>query len=379
MNVKDSGDPGGGRGQGDGPRPEDDPERRRDRQARVILDEMYQFVALLDARGHILEVNKPALNGVGYTLEEVAGRPLWEVECWDVTPETPERVRRQIDLALREGFARFEMEMFGANAGQEVVTLDISFKPLLDEHGRVAYVLGEGRNITEKKAAEAQVARQNEELRRLYERLRDFERLKTQFFANVSHELRTPLFLILGPGRRRLEAGGLTDEGRHDLEVVERNARTLLRHVNDLLDLSKLEAGQMEAHLAGVDLARLTRFVASHFEVLAEERAVRFSVEAPESLPAWVDPPKVQRILLNLLSNAFKFTPQGGAVRLRLRREGGRAVFTVEDTGPGVPPAQREAIFERFRQVEGGTNRRHGGTGLALAIVKEFVGLHGGE
>src|SRR4051794_1223772 len=363
---------------GGGSQPAEDPQRRRERQARVILDEMYQFVALLDARGHILEVNKPALDGLGYTLEQVVGRPLWEVECWNVTPETPERIRQEVHAAIREGFARFEMEMFGANAGQEVVTLDISFKPLLDEHGRVAYVLAEGRNITEKKAAEAQVARQNEELRRLYERLRDFDRLKTQFFANVSHELRTPLALILGPVRRRLEAGGLTDEGRHDLEVVERNARTLLRHVNDLLDLSKLESGQMRAHYEGVDLSRLARFVASHFEVLAAERSVRFSVEAPDSLPAHVDRPKIQRILLNLLSNAFKFTPEGGSIRLRLHQEGSCAVFEVEDSGPGVPADQREAVFERFRQVEGGTSRRQGGTGLGLSIVKEFVTLHGG-
>src|SRR3954469_2747349 len=293
MTLRDSGNPGEGPGPGDRPRPEDQPERRRERQARVILDEMYQFVALLDARGHILEVNKPALEGVGYRLEEVVGRPLWEVECWDVTPETPGRIREEVHRAIRDGFARFEMEMYGARAGQEVVTLDISFKTLLDEHGRIAYVLGEGRNITEKKQAEAQVARQNEELRRLYERLRDFDRLKSQFFANVSHELRTPLALILGPVRRRLEAGGLTDEGRRDLEVVERNARTLLRHVNDLLDLSKLESGQMKAHYEEVDLARLTRFVASHFEVMAGERSVRLVVEVPDSMPSHADRAKL--------------------------------------------------------------------------------------
>ncbi len=134
----------------------------------------------------------------------------------------------------------------------------------------------------------------------------------------------------------------------------------------------------MQADRAAVDLARLARFVASHFEILAEERAIRFTVEAPEAMPARVDPPKIQRVLLNLLSNAFKFAPDGGAVRLRLHREGDHAVFAVEDTGPGVPPEHREAVFERFRQVEGGTTRRHGGTGLGLSIVKEFITLHGG-
>ncbi len=231
------------------------------------------------------------------------------------------------------------------------------------------------------RAAEALAAVRsaNREVTRLLEKTRELDELKTRFFANVSHELRTPLSLILGPVAKRLSATDLTAEARRDLEVVDRNARLLHRHVTDLLDVAKLEAGRMAMRYAGVDLARLARFVASHFEVLAAEKGIRFTVQALDSLPAEVDAEKLQRILLNVLSNAFKFSPEGGAVALILRVEGSRAVVTVEDEGPGVPAELREAIFERFHQVDAGANRRFGGTGLGLAIVREFVGLHGGR
>ena len=218
----------------------------------------------------------------------------------------------------------------------------------------------------------------NAELARLYDKTKELDQLKTQFFANVSHELRTPLALILGPVRKRLAADDLADEERLDLEVIERNAELLLQHVKDLLDLSKLEAGRMVIDYAEADLARLAGLVASCFEALASEHRITFAVETPDSLPAQVDPEKVQRILFNLLSNAFKFTPSGGTVRLTLRTANDCAVFTVQDSGPGVPPPLREAIFERFYQIDDGSDRQFGGTGLGLSIVSEFVGLHSG-
>jgi signal transduction histidine kinase len=216
------------------------------------------------------------------------------------------------------------------------------------------------------------------ELEDLYVRARELDDLKTQFFANVSHELRTPLALILGPTANLLAAGNLTDSQRREVEVVDRNARTLLKHVNDLLDVARLEAGGMDAVFVDSDLATLARRSAAHFESLARERRIDFVVDAPHAVPAQIDVEKMERVLLNLLSNAFKFTPDGGTVRCELRAGGGRAVLTVQDTGPGVPAAMQEAIFERFRQSDGGATRQFGGTGLGLAIAREFVTLHGG-
>lgn len=227
-------------------------------------------------------------------------------------------------------------------------------------------------------ARQQQLVEAHAELEALYAKLKELDELKTQFFANVSHELRTPLALILGPTQKLRATAGLTASQQQELAVIERNAHTLLKHVNDLLDVSKLEAGHMDLQYADTDLVRLLRFVAGHFESLAAERQLRFTVEAPATLLAQVDAEKLQRVLLNLLSNAFKFTPSGGQIHCCLQDAGTVVRLTITDSGPGVRPELRAAIFERFRQVEGGATRRFGGTGLGLAIAKEFIELHQG-
>ena len=223
----------------------------------------------------------------------------------------------------------------------------------------------------------------NPELEALYEKLKQLDQLKSQFFANVSHELRTPLALILEPTERLLESRQISSWQHQYLEVVHRNALILLKRVNDLLDVSKLEAGKMALNYTKVDLAQLVRLTGAHFEPLAQECQISFSIETPSSLPAQIDPEKIQRVCFNLLSNALKFTPNGGSIRFTLKdlrkpEQNPLWEITVEDSGSGVPPELREAIFERFQQGEGVDNRHFGGTGLGLAIVKEFVELHGG-
>ena len=220
----------------------------------------------------------------------------------------------------------------------------------------------------------------NTELAVLYERSRELDDLKTQFFANVSHELRTPLTLILGPAQKMLAQCAADDPRRQDLEFVVRNARLLLSHVNDLLDASKLEAGKVELDYADVDLAHLVRLVAAQFETVTPDRGITFTVRADERVPAQLDPGRVQQVLLNLLSNAAKFTPDKGAIRIELKHAPGSpfAVVEVADSGPGIAPQHRTGVFERFRQIDGGPARRFSGTGLGLSITRDLVGLHGG-
>ncbi|MGQ4647848.1 ATP-binding protein [Lyngbya aestuarii] len=238
--------------------------------------------------------------------------------------------------------------------------------------------------------------RANQELATLYEKLKELDQLKSQFFTNVSHELRTPLALILGPTERLLSDHELNEEQHYQLDVINRNSRLLLKQVNDLLDVSKLEVGKMEVNYAEVDLVQLLRLMTANFDGLAQERQISFTVETPDALQAQVDVTKMQRILLNLLSNAFKFTPVGGSIRCVLSTHSvpteqssdvdlsgrevvsERAQIMIQDNGPGIPTELREVIFDRFRQGEGGATRRFGGTGLGLAIVKEFVELQEG-
>lgn len=215
------------------------------------------------------------------------------------------------------------------------------------------------------------------ELAEAHEKTKELERTKTEFFANVSHELRTPLALVLGPADKLLAT--VTDpEQRRELELIARSARTLLKHVNDLLDVSRLDVGKVHARYARVDVAALVRRVVEPFEGLARERATRLDVQVPKTRVAEIDPDQVERILANLVGNAFKFTARGGVVRVTLDSGVDALRLEVADDGPGVPEPLRETVFERFAQADAGSTRAHGGTGLGLAIVKDFVALHGG-
>lgn len=257
------------------------------------------------------------------------------------------------------------------------VTTAIALPPLVPE----ALKLLETAELSEQHRLHLETA--NKQLETLYGRLKELDQLKTQFFANVSHELRTPLALILGPTDKLLHRSDLNLEQQQDIEIIARNARLLLKQVNDLLDFSKLEAGQMHVQYSETDVAQLMRLMVANFDGLAQERKINFTVEIPDSLPAQLDVDKMERILLNLLSNAFKFTPTEGSIRCILTTSEEtppqRATLLVQDSGIGVPRELRNVIFERFQQGELGLNRRFSGTGLGLAIVKEFVEQQGGQ
>jgi CheY-like chemotaxis protein len=170
------------------------------------------------------------------------------------------------------------------------------------------------------------------------------------------------------------------------LETVVTNSYTLLKHVNDLLDISKLEAGRVELCYSELNFPDLIYRICAHFELQAANRLMTFEVNAEGSWTAQVDADKVERILLNVLSNAFKFTPESGLVRVTVKREEkselqsrGQIEIVVEDSGPGIKEELWGVIFDRFQQGEGGATRNYGGTGLGLAIVKELVTLHNGH
>ena len=218
----------------------------------------------------------------------------------------------------------------------------------------------------------------NQQLRAANERLDQLDQLKTQFFANVSHELRTPLALIIGHADKLMSGPQRAAQERRELSTIARNARVLLAHVNDLLDVSKLAAGEMRLDYADTDLATLVRLIAGQFDVVAQEKQLDYALDIAAGLRAQVDSEKIGRVLLNLLANAFKFTPSGGIIRCALRAQAPYAVLEVADSGPGIPASKRQVVFERFRQLDGGENRRFGGTGLGLAIAREFAELHHG-
>ncbi|OWK39836.1 ATP-binding protein [Fimbriiglobus ruber] len=221
-------------------------------------------------------------------------------------------------------------------------------------------------------------ARAYEEERRRAEELAELDRAKTAFFSNVSHEFRTPLTLMLGPLEDTLAGRTLDGSDREHVTVAHRNGLRLLKLVNALLDFSRIEAGRVEAAFEPTDLAALTVDLASTFRSAMEKAGLTFDVDCPPlSELVFVDPDMWEKVVLNLLSNAFKFTLTG-RVTVGLRSTGGAVELTVEDTGVGIPAAEIGRVFERFHRIEGADGRTHEGTGIGLALVKELVKLHGG-
>jgi PAS domain S-box-containing protein len=222
-------------------------------------------------------------------------------------------------------------------------------------------------------------ARAYEEERERAEALAEIDRVKTTFFSNVSHEFRTPLTLMLGPLEEALAGPAeALPERREDLSLVYRNGLRLLRLVNTLLDFSRIEAGRIQASYEPVDLPAFTAELASVFRSATDKAGLRLTIEGPPlGEPVWVDRDMWEKIVLNLVSNAFKFTLEGG-ITVRLRRRDQSAVLEVEDTGIGIPEHEIPRLFDRFHRVEAGRGRSHEGTGIGLALVQELAKLHSG-
>jgi PAS domain S-box-containing protein len=222
-------------------------------------------------------------------------------------------------------------------------------------------------------------ARAYEEERKRAEALAELDRAKTLFFSNVSHEFRTPLTLMLAPLEEAMDGeDGLSKENRERLFVAHRNSLRLLKLVNTLLDFSRIEAGRIEASYEPVDLAALTAELASVFRSAVERAGLRLVVDCPPlAHPVYVDREMWEKIVFNLLSNAFKFTFEG-EIEVSLRSTGRAVILAVRDTGTGIPPTDVPHLFERFYRVRNARGRSFEGSGIGLALVQELVKLHGG-
>lgn len=215
-------------------------------------------------------------------------------------------------------------------------------------------------------------------LEQAYEQLQEVDQLKSEFFANISHELRTPLTLIISPVSEMLRNSGLSAES-DALKVVDRNARRLLRMIDDLLDLAKLEAGGLRLKVKDLDVGGLAKRVAENARPAAKARRIDLRFSTSGSPPEMFgDAHRIEIILTNLIGNAMKFTPPGGTIDVRVIGNRAGASVEVADTGPGIPKEQQDKIFDRFHQADGSERRQAGGVGIGLSLVRELAHLHGG-
>ncbi|WP_394836247.1 ATP-binding protein [Pendulispora rubella] len=336
-----------------------------------IVDNVPIMLFVKDAAdGKFVLYNKAGEELMGTEREKMIGKTDYEL-----TPENADFFRAR-DREVLEGRKLVIVDERLTTPAGEQRWLYTKKIPLLDDSGEPRYLLGICEDITERKRTE-------QELRAARDAAEAANQAKSDFFANVSHELRTPLTLILGPLDSLLagEAGPLTPEVLTRLQRMRRNTARLNGLVNDLLDFSKIEAGKMTVHWRSVGAAEVVSHVVEDAHLVAKQRGVALHAPVLQGVPDAVplDAHMFEKIVLNLVGNALKFTPAGGSIDVSLTGSDEGIELRVRDTGIGIDPEKTSLLFQRFQQLDSSASRKYEGTGIGLALVKEFAELMGGS
>jgi PAS domain S-box-containing protein len=344
----------------------------------LVMESINDGVLVLDAQNRIVDMNAAVRRIIGEERSQgMIGQPT-------------DRVFAQLHDQVVQQRGSLENLEIATGEGDAQRFFELRLSPLLDRAGRLTGRVVILHEITEHKRIEAQMRKQNEalvktnqELEIARNRAEEATRLKSQFLATMSHELRTPLNAIIGYSDIVLAGmtGELSPEQRNYQERVLANAEHLLGLINDILDLSKVEAGRMEIARKPFKLQSWLNDVEFQIKGLAEKKKLSLNITLDPALPPSIlgDSSRLKQLAINLLSNAVKFT-DAGSITLAVRKgEDSTWTLAVTDTGVGIPPHLLDVVFDEFRQVDGTSRRAHGGTGLGLAIVRKFVITMGGS
>jgi PAS domain S-box-containing protein len=370
--------------------------RSSEERLRLLIASVKDYaIFVLDPSGHVASWNPGAERLKGYSAKEIIGQhfsrfyPEPDVQAGKCDFELAEsaRVGRFEDEGwrVRKDGSRFWANVVitpirnasGVLLGFAKVTRDLSERKRHQDEQIALARAEEGRRIAEQNQAEAHAAAR--QLRAARDKAEEATRLKDDFLATVSHELRTPLNAILGWGNM-LSAGTLSPEKTaHAIGTIVRNAKAQGQIIEDLLDVSRIIAGQLRLDIDHVDMNQVVSGAVEVVRPAADAKGVSVRWQGnPDAGVVKGDAGRLQQVLWNLLSNAVKFTPRGGSVQVSLRREESTIEIEIADTGDGISPEFLPRVFERFSQQEASNSRKAGGLGLGLAIVKHLIELHGG-
>jgi PAS domain S-box-containing protein len=336
------------------------------------------FAGIMDVDGILLEANRLSWESPGFTTEQVIGKPFWEGPWW--ASSAP--LRERIAVASRQAAAgqpfRAELPYFVADGSERIA--DVSIQPIRDETGRVIFLAPIGVDITDRKRAEAERERLEENLRRLAAELSEEDRHKNEFLAMLAHELRTPLAPISN-AVRALQIGVRDEDAlRAASAMLQRQVGHMSRLVDDLLDMSRITRGKIELRTQPIELAPIVHqaveTVRDLYRTMDHELTV---VLPPQPIHLDADPARLTQVVGNLLHNAGKFTDRGGHVWLTVETDGAQAVLRVRDNGVGIAAEHHADLFKMFGQIDTSLERSRGGLGIGLTLVKTLVEMHGGR
>lgn len=348
---------------------------RAHREMRAIIENTYEFIGLLSAEGHLLDANRTAMSFIkSNDFESVRGHFFADTPWWSHSSEERLLLIDAIRRASQGEFVRFETSHRGGDG--ELAYIDFSLKPVTDDDGTVIYLVPEGRDITQRKRAESDLLAAKLEAE-------SANRAKSNFLATVSHELRTPLNAVIGFSEALLSdaLGPLDPEQARDyLRLIHAAGHHLGALIEDILDVSRVELGHVDLDEDEVCPGDLVASVRRLLDPHAEEGLIRLQVDLPSTLPRLrADSRRLRQVLLNLVTNAIKFTPAGGTVTIRIEVGVDGVAFHVVDTGIGIPVEHHGKVWQPFFQSDALHARSHDGAGLGLAIVKRFVEALGGQ
>jgi PAS domain S-box-containing protein len=344
----------------------------------AIVESSDDAIVGTDPEGRILTWNAGAERMLGYTAEEAGGRSIAFI-----IPAARRQHLTEMLARVRSGGSVRNYEARPVRQDGMVLEILLNISPVRDESRAIVGAAASARDITQRKRLERQLRLKNQELAQQNRRVEAANRMKSEFLANMSHELRSPLNSIIGFAELMYDGklGPVAEENREFLDDILASARHLLRLINDVLDLSKVEAGRMEFRPEPVALETLVGEVRDVLRFQAVKKQLGVATEvSPELSEIVADAARLKQILYNYLSNALKFTPEGGRVTIRAKAEGEDAFrLEVEDTGIGIRPEDTVRLFQEFQQLGGDIARKSSGSGLGLALTKRIVEAQGGS
>ncbi|MBA3356121.1 MAG: PAS domain S-box protein [Pyrinomonadaceae bacterium] len=346
---------------------------------RVTLASIGDAVLTTDANGNVSYLNAVAQNLTGWKQEDAKGKPLTTVFNI-INGQTHQPIENLVECVVREGkIVGLPNHTVLIAKDEREILIDESGAPITDHGGIVIGAVLVFRDITERKRSEVERERLLASAQSAQLEAEQANRLKDEFLATASHELRTPLNAVVG-WSRMLRGGKLDQEtSARALEAIERNAHLQTKLIEDLLDISRIITGKLNLDRRPIEMAYVVNDAVNTVRPAAEAKNITIETSFDlEAGPVLGDANRLQQVVWNLLSNAAKFTPRNGHVDVALRKVDSQIEISVRDSGEGIHPDFLPYVFERFRQADGTTTRKHGGLGLGLAIVRHLVELHGG-